>query len=113
MTCLLLSVLLAATASAAPGAPVAPSAVLASAAKVDNTSVTVTGTVGAYFVVHSMRGTFTKFQLCDDAGTPCIGVVTKGDAHLAKGAKTTQTGTFHVHFSLYGKKGDNVLGVGL
>jgi hypothetical protein len=99
--------------TALAGEKLEPSTILASTAKYDGATVTVSGKIGKYAEMSTLKGEFTKFELCNSAGTPCVGVVEKGTAHLATGQETTITGVFHEHFSLYGKSGSNVIGVDL
>jgi hypothetical protein len=76
-------------------ATMVPSDVVAKAASLDGTTVTVSGKVAKFQRSTTLMGTVSAFQLCD---SKCIVVIDQKNETQVDGKATTVTGTFHVQY---------------
>lgn len=90
-------------------AALAPSVVRERAASLDGTPVTVGGKIEDYEVRHTLIGTISNYDVCDEK---CVTVLIKSDPRLANAQQTTASGTFHALLVFYGHKIPNVITVG-
>jgi hypothetical protein len=92
-----------------PVVELTPSALHEKATSLDGTTVTVSGKIDDYDVHHTIIGTISNYDVCDEK---CVTILIKSDPHLANAQQTTATGTYHVLFTFYGHKIPNVITVG-
>jgi len=90
----------------AVAATMTPSQVVAKAASLDGTSVTVSGKVAQFQRSKTLMGTVSAFQLCDSA---CVVVIDQKNETQVNGQTTTVTGTFHTQYKAPRRSFKNVV----
>ena len=82
-------------AAPALAATMTPSDVIAKAASLDGTTVTVSGKVAKFQHSSTLIGTISAYQLCD---TKCIVVIDQKNGAQVNGQSARATGTFHAQY---------------
>lgn len=94
------------TALPALAATMTPSQVVAKAASLDGTTVTVSGKVAKFQRQSTLMGTVSAYQLCDSA---CVVVIDQRNGTQSNGQTATVSGTFHTQYKAPRRSFKNVV----